>query len=192
MSPEWLTAIGTLGTLVVIAASAIAALIQLRHMRGSNQIIALNEAHERLESAEFVAARHFIEEDLPARLADPEVRRNLASSALMPDGFEGIRVVANFFEKIGGFVRAGILDEDLACHMFSGIVIRSWGRLSPIVTNRRAVRGMKLWDNFEYFASISKQFMAQHPHGDYPQGIARMPSAELWPETREILARNVR
>jgi hypothetical protein len=33
LSPEWLTAIGTIGTFVVIAASAAAALFQLRHMR---------------------------------------------------------------------------------------------------------------------------------------------------------------
>ena len=47
MSAEWFTAIGTLGTFVVITVSAIAALMQLRHMRGSNQIIALNECAKR-------------------------------------------------------------------------------------------------------------------------------------------------
>lgn len=53
MSPEWLTAIGTIGTFVVIAALAAAALFQLRHMRGSNQIMALTEVRETVESADF-------------------------------------------------------------------------------------------------------------------------------------------
>jgi hypothetical protein len=53
MSAEWVTAIGTIGTFVVIAASAVAALVQLRHMRGSNQIAALNELRETMESESF-------------------------------------------------------------------------------------------------------------------------------------------
>ena len=68
MSPEWLTAVGTLGTFVVIAASAIAALLQLRHMRGSNQIIALNEVRETIESPAFQAAERFVVQELPPRL----------------------------------------------------------------------------------------------------------------------------
>lgn len=38
MSAEWVTAIATAGTFVVIAASAIAALLQIRHMRSGNAI----------------------------------------------------------------------------------------------------------------------------------------------------------
>ena len=73
MSPEWLTAIGTLGTFVVIAASAVAALMQLRHMRAGNQIVALNEARETIESPAFQETLLFTRE-LPQRLTDPEVR----------------------------------------------------------------------------------------------------------------------
>ena len=65
MTAEWVTAIATLGTFLVIAASAIAALLQLRHTRGSNQIIALTECRERLESDEFNDARQFIANTLP-------------------------------------------------------------------------------------------------------------------------------
>ena len=60
MTPEWLTAIATAGTFIVIAASAVAAIFQLRHMRGSNQITALTECRETMESREFQDARQFI------------------------------------------------------------------------------------------------------------------------------------
>ena len=46
MSTELVNTFATLGTFVVIAATAIAAIVQLRHMRGSNQIVALNELRE--------------------------------------------------------------------------------------------------------------------------------------------------
>jgi hypothetical protein len=48
MSAEWVTAIATSVTALVIASSAAAALFQLRHMRGSNQIVALTELRETL------------------------------------------------------------------------------------------------------------------------------------------------
>jgi hypothetical protein len=47
MSTELLNSIATLGTFVVIAATALAALVQLRHMRGSNQIAALSDLYEK-------------------------------------------------------------------------------------------------------------------------------------------------
>ena len=66
MSAEWVTAMATLGTFVVITASAIAALLQLRHTRGSNQILALTECRERLESDEFQNARRFVSQNYPS------------------------------------------------------------------------------------------------------------------------------
>ena len=71
MSAEWVTAIATLGTFIVIAASAVAALMQLRHMRGSNQIVALTECRETMESETFQNAREFVLMVLPELLKDP-------------------------------------------------------------------------------------------------------------------------
>ena len=49
MSAEWLTALSALATFVVIAASAIAAAVQLSHMRHANQLIVLNEVRREPE-----------------------------------------------------------------------------------------------------------------------------------------------
>jgi hypothetical protein len=61
MSLELVNTFATLGTFSVIAATAIAAIVQLRHMRGSNQIVALNELRETTETAEFRAAQLFVQ-----------------------------------------------------------------------------------------------------------------------------------
>jgi hypothetical protein len=50
MSFELVNTLATFGTFVVIAATAIAAVVQLRHARSSNQIAALNELRETMES----------------------------------------------------------------------------------------------------------------------------------------------
>src|ERR671925_3502 len=98
MSPEWLTAVGTIGTFLVIAASAIAALIQLRHMRGNNQIVALTECRETLESPEFREAQRFVSYELPKRLEDPVERRRIAQPQSQFEGeYRAIDTVANFF-----------------------------------------------------------------------------------------------
>ena len=61
MSRELVNTFATLGTFVVIAATAIAAIVQLRHMRGSNQIVALNELREARETPEFQAALQLLQ-----------------------------------------------------------------------------------------------------------------------------------
>jgi hypothetical protein len=184
MSPEWLTAIGTLGTFVVIAASAIAALMQLRHMRGSNQIIALNEVRETIESPAFQAAERFVVQELPQRLDDPGAREALLTP-LFPSEYQPARMVANFFESFGAMVKNGIIDQEIACDLWGGVAIRAWDSLAPLTANRRGILGQSaLWENFEYLTVLSKRYLEKHPDGAYPKGIERLPLPEVWPETK--------
>ncbi|HET9392038.1 MAG TPA: DUF4760 domain-containing protein [Candidatus Rubrimentiphilum sp.] len=184
MSPEWLTAIGTLGTFVVIAASAIAALMQLRHMRGSNQIIALNEVRETIESPAFQAAENFVVRELPPRFQDPAVREALTTPFFPPE-YQPARTVANFFETFGALVKNGIIDQEIACDLWGGVATRAWEALAPLTANRRAIIGSAaLWENFEYLTILSKRYAAQHPNGAFPKGMERLPLPEMWPETK--------
>ena len=183
MSADWVTAIATVGTFVVIAASAAAALIQLRHMRGSNQIVALTEIRETLESSEFEAALKYVQREFPRRLADPDVRRRLLEPGHTPDEFIPIRTAANFFEAFGAFVRRRIIDPDIACDLFGPIVLANWEILAPYIVNRRAAaNNPAFWENFEYFAAMSKDWIERHPGGTYPRNAKRMPQPEYWPE----------
>src|SRR5579884_1277234 len=131
MSAEWVTAVATAGTFLVIAASAIAALLQLRHMRGSNQIIALTECRERLESDEFQNAREFLLIKLPELLKDPDIETKLTQPYLARELRPAI-YVANFFESMGAFVRFNIIDRRIACDVWCGVVVSSWNALLPV------------------------------------------------------------
>ncbi|MFN2449258.1 MAG: hypothetical protein ABR508_05620 [Candidatus Baltobacteraceae bacterium] len=175
MTAEWLTAVATLGTFVVIAASAIAALMQLRHMRGSNQIVALTECRETLESAEFQDAREFAALALPALMQDPQMRAKL-EQPFFPAELRAAGNVANFFESMGAFVRHGIIDRRIACDLWCGVVVNSWNALLPVTAVRRKI-DPGIWENFEYLAVLSMDFMEQHPTS-YPEGMRRMPPFE--------------
>jgi len=61
MSLEAWSTVASVGTLFVIAATAFAALVQLRHARSSNQIAAVTEMRETIESERFRAARRFMD-----------------------------------------------------------------------------------------------------------------------------------
>lgn len=174
MSPEWVTAATSAGTFVVIAASAVAALVQLRHMRGSNQIVALTECRETLESPEFRAAQRFVSYELPKRLTDPAEARKAAQIPFLGE-YEAIATVANFFESMGLFVKSGIIDKHIACDFWSFVVLRNWDALLPITTYaREQIEQPALWENFEYMAALSQAYQNEHPTS-YPKHMARMP-----------------
>jgi hypothetical protein len=177
MSLELWNTFGTFGTFVVIAATALAALVQLRHMRGSNQIVALTECRETLESEDFQNAQRFVSYDLPNRLNDPkEVLRIAQPQSQFEDEYRAIDTVANFFENMGVFVKNGIIDRDLACDTWSHVILRNWKALLPIVTFVREDLGAPgIWENFEYMAVLSEQYQREHPRGTYPKGAPRMP-----------------
>jgi hypothetical protein len=178
MSAEWITAIGTIGTFLVIAASAIAALIQLRHMRGSNQIVALTECRETLESPDFREAQRFVSYELPKRLLDPEERKRIALPQSQFEGeYKAIDTVANFFESMGMFVKNRIIDPELALSMWCYVVLRNWNALLPVISYVRDDLGEpSIWEHFEYLAALSTLYLERHQTGSYPSSVPRMPA----------------
>jgi len=185
MSPEWLTAIGTLGTFIVIATSAAAALVQLRHMRSSNQIAALNEVRKRVESPEF---QNFVRmaRRLPELFADSEIRKQLIAPEFeFSQEYQWVLVLIYFYEHLGVLVKNGVIDRDVACDTWAEPLLAYWPALAPVIANRRAALNQpNLWANFEYFATVCRDWIERHPDGAYPSGAPRMPMPALWPETK--------
>ena len=170
MSLELVSTIASLGTFVVIAATAVAAIIQLRHSRSGNQISALTECREVIESPEFFKARRFIQEDLPSLLKQPGTAARLERRVL-DDELQAINFVGNFFENLGAFVKHGIIDREIACDLWSGVVVTAWNSLLPVTAiRRRVLKTQALLENFEYLAVISEDYIARYPDGLYPRG----------------------
>jgi hypothetical protein len=175
MTPEWISAIASIVTMLVIGASAIAALMQLRHMRGSNQIELIANWTEAIEGEQFQRAFAFVRTDLTRILSDREKLRSLSWSPI-PLELQPVRTVANHFESIGSFVRRGIIEADVACDLWALVVTLAWDASVPVVTQaRHTLRSDALWENFEYMAAISKRWIDAHPNGTYPDDQLRMP-----------------
>jgi hypothetical protein len=175
MPVELISAIASVGTFVVIAATAVAAIIQLRHLRGSNQIVTVTETRETFESPEFAAARRFVQDDLPAIMQQPGFSERVARS-VPDDELRAAYFVSNFYEHLGSFVKYGIIDKRLACDLWSGVVLRDWDALLPFTTlRRRSDKSRAFSENFEYFVVLCQDWDINHPDGAYPSSVRRMP-----------------
>jgi hypothetical protein len=186
MSLELVNTFATVLTLLVIAATAIAAIVQLRHARSSNQIAALNELRETMESPEFRDGRHFLVAELPVKLLDPAFRYQIAERSARTDenrpALGKILSMGNYYEGFGVLMKAGLIDRELGLMMWSGTVIEAWERLEPVAAIVRRRIGDGLWENFEYATVLAQDWLAAHPNGTYPEGVRRIKVKDEWLE----------
>jgi hypothetical protein len=178
MTLELWNTFATFGTFVVIAATAIAALVQLRHARGSNQIAGLTELQRVFQSPRFVEAAQFVRTGLASKANDPEFRYQLANRDARTT--ENQKLIARmnslgvFYENMGLFVKAGLIDRELALSLWSLNGAKDWEYLAPTMAISRRRFGDAFWEDFEYFAVLSQDWLAAHPKGTYPHGVRRI------------------
>lgn len=132
MSLEVWSTVASIGTFVVISATAIAALVQLRHMRNSNQIAVYAHIQARQDAPELIAAQRFASHELAERMNDPVFRQALTA---VPTG-DAARVllpIMNTFEGMGTLVKHGFIDRDIVLDLYGGAAIGYWNALAPVI-----------------------------------------------------------
>ncbi|MBV8148114.1 MAG: DUF4760 domain-containing protein [Candidatus Eremiobacteraeota bacterium] len=187
MSLDLVNTLATFGTFLVIAGTAIAAIVQLRHARSSNQIEALAELFEAMQSPEMQTASRFVLSGLAEKLEDPAFRYQLAHIDAMntetQSSWSEIRRLGNFYENMGTLVKNGLADKNLVLDMFSGQILNYWEKLAPLAAIRRQASGRNgVWENFEYLTVLSQDWFAVHPDGAYPAGVRRLDLKNPWLE----------
>jgi hypothetical protein len=184
MSLELANTLATFGTFVVIAATAIAAIVQLRHARGSNHIAALNELRETMETPDFRAAYDFVTTGLSVKLQDPVFRHHVAARSARTDEtrpFIGmVTVVGNFYEGMGVLVRTGLVEKELVLQMFSEQLTGAWERIAPVTAIFRRGSGPSIYENFEYLTVVAQDWLAERPDGTYPRDVRRIDIRDAW------------
>ena len=174
MPVELVNVLAQVATLVVITATAVAAIVQLRHVRTSNQIAMLSKLHDSLQSPDFVAARRFVARDLPGILRSAEKRALLELGAPGPPEIQQAIMLGNFYENIGMFVRLGIIDRETVCELWNGLIIETWAGTAPVLALLRTAPGnFDVWVNFEYLTVLAEDWLVRHPGGSYPRGMRR-------------------
>jgi hypothetical protein len=178
MSLELFNSLATFGTFLVIAATATAALIQLRHARSANLIEGINEFTRTFATPEFQAAQRFVLVELPEKWKDPVFRyQYFTRSARTTENqplVTKINVVGNTYENYGLLVKRLLVDRGMALELFSGNAVGAWESLAPLLAGNRRLAGNALWENFEYFVVLSQDWLAAHPAGTYPPGMRRI------------------
>ena len=196
MSLELVNTIATMTTAAVIGATAIAALVQLRHLRAANQITALLAVQNELDSPDYRDADLLVREELNGMLQDPAFCRfEMAISLRAPhvnvdERYFKVRQAANLigntFENIGSMVKNGILDEHLVMDIYSWIVYGQWQQLAGLTALARAATGeTAIYENFEYLAVLSKRYLESHPV-TYPRNFERL-TLEVPPAAKGLL-----
>jgi hypothetical protein len=184
MSLELANVLASMFTALVIAATAIAALGQLRHMRMGNQITALLALQSEFDTQEFRDAEVLVRQDLARMIEDESFciflvtySRNRESVALRKDYVQlrqAANLIANTYENLGALVKNGIIDRRLFLDIYSWIVAGSWSQLEGFTAIGRAASGTdSIFENFEYIAAISRDWLDTNPI-TYPANQARL------------------
>lgn len=150
MSWEALTALGTLGSALVVAVAAGAAVLQIRHLRAGNQLEAILKIYDTFNSNEMVVARRYCLTDLPPILAT-----DASCAAMLRDTDPRVLLVGNFFNEIGALVVDGFLDERVIWPLVP-TAGRLWRILSGLAHEWRRQRSDPVWADFEYVAALEE------------------------------------
>ena len=147
---ELLNTIGTLLTVIIIGATAIAAMVQLRHLRAGNQITAMLSIGNNFDASSYRDAIALIGQKLDEALADPAFRsyeiawpRGLRPPEVEPEFVEIRRaaiLVGNTYEELGLLVKTGIVDQGLFLSTTGAIFWTSGNSSEP--TPRSCVKPM--------------------------------------------------
>lgn len=184
MSSELWNNIVTFATFLVISATAIAALIQLRHLRSGNYIAAVNELRKTTASDEMQAAFYFVETQLATKLEDPQFRNSITNAAMRTKDDQAlialINLVGNFYESMGVLIKEGLVKPAVVLEIWCLVIHDNWKKLAPLTALYRRKVGTSLWENFEYLAVLSEDWIALHPEGTYPVHHRRLHLADPW------------
>lgn len=180
MTAETLSSIASIGTFIVIAVTAFAALVQLRHIRAGNQLTGLLHHVARWESDDLQSAAKFVENELPAKLKDPDFLESLWVRNPDRRVHQELRV-ADWCEQMGSYIKYGMISEAQYLDLGGAYVDSMWDQLREVVVIRRAASGSNsMYENFEFLAAEAKAFNAAHPVGNYPRNVKRLMREDEW------------
>jgi len=181
---ELVNTVATCATFVVIAATAAAAIVQLRHAQASNQIAAFNELRKALESTPVAAAHKYVDTHLRHDLEDPAFRYAIAHrSGRTEESHVVVKHLLTFaqqFETMGQLVKSNLVPSELVLATWSDIIVWSWKQFAPVTAIFRNSQDAAAYENFEYLAVLAQRWQQKHPAGAYPKNMPRVPLEYPW------------
>jgi len=172
MSLELWSTIATIGTFLVIAATAVAAFVQLRHIRLSNQLSGLQSTLDMLLDPGVRELLNYTRHDLADLMKDEKFRAGLRTVPVdrreHPELF-----LCDMYNHVGSLVRSGLIDERVYLQMEWYNINLYWRLLSDVIAQTRT-HSHHVFENFEWLASRAQCWQRAHPDGDYPADEPRL------------------
>lgn len=182
MGADMVAAVAQIGTLGVILGSVVAAMVQLRHMRGGNQLQALLSVEREFRAPELQAALSYAQEQLPSRLEDPVYRKQLERIGFVDPVAHPEMILCNWLNEMGTLVKRGLVSEDTFMDLFARLIVHCWRQVAPAIAIMRRTRGEGQYHDFEYLAVRAAAWLKRNPDGTFPQRFAREPLPDRWSE----------
>jgi hypothetical protein len=180
MSLEVWNTVASIGTFFVILATAVAAVIELKHMQAKNQLQAVLTLQREFRDPELQESLRYVQFYLPQKIRDPQYRAELARIGFIDSRVHMEMTACNFFNQMGTLVKNHIVDPDAFLDQTSRIIDQYWKLLAPVIAILRRKRGDEQYQNFEYLAALSKEWRKEHPRGVYPKNVPRMNLEDVW------------
>lgn len=179
-SLEIINTCAQVGSFVVFTGTAIAAMLQIGHLRASNELEA--QLTEQMRRSDLQSAMRYVQTDLDRALEDPSYRAELYGLGYIDADKHPEMDACNWFNEVGTLVKNRLIDEKTFLDIFSRLVTYYWARVLPVIALGRRERDAGQYENFECLALLAQQWKAKHPTGAYPPKAARMPVIDTWLE----------
>jgi hypothetical protein len=168
---EILNTVAAIGTFLVIATTAIAAVIQLRHMRANNQLEGLLSVLGRVEDANFNRWVTEAQRQVPEMLADPAYVQSVIDGTY--DRNVAWLNLANSYDWVGSLVKNRLIPEDAFLDVYSYRIQNAWRIIEPLAALvRPKISGV--WENFEYLVVKAEDWERRYPNGNYPKHVRHL------------------
>jgi hypothetical protein len=146
MSWEELTALGTVASALIIAATVVLGLRQVSQLRRATQLDGSMRIYGMFAELTFHEARRFVFSDLAERMQDPVFLAEVRSYPRMKVSDHPELILLNFLNMTGSLVAQGALDGPSIYAFAHYTIIRGWQLLAPVVREHRlATDNPLLW-----------------------------------------------
>jgi len=167
LSWDALTALSIAVTALVIGVTAVVGYRQIRlagaqleHLRRTTQLQGTMVVFDEMTSAQASRQWEFVINELTAQMGDPAFREILGSGKTPSEAEHPEVGMLRRFEKLGTYVRNGLLEGDVLYDFFGGEWVRCWEIMveTGVIGLMRGTRGPELWENAQFVYEQSKSY----------------------------------
>lgn len=160
MTWEAVTAVTSAITTLVLIVTVIMASRQVQLLRRSTQLDGLIRILEEMDDPALIAAYHFVLDQLPARMQDATFRQSVVDGKT-DESIQQYLPILRFFEKVGSFVKFGLLEPEAVYCQAGSTAVKMWNALQEVIACDRARGGPGVWDGFETLARGTVRYYRQ-------------------------------